>query len=206
MLDIAWSELLLIAIVALIVIGPKELPVLFRTLGRFAAKMRGMAREFGRAMEQAADESGVKDVARDLRSATDLRRTGLDALKDAATRFESWDPHRPRPPGGAAPGSTGTPPGPPPATDPPPAAAAGPAAGLGPQTQALAEAQEARRAERAERLAAAAGMPPPAAAPPVAAPSVAAPSVAAPATDPPAAAAATAAVAATAAPPTDPSA
>ena len=58
MLDLGWSELLVIGIVALIVVGPKDLPVLFRNLGRFMGKARGMAREFSRAMNDAADESG----------------------------------------------------------------------------------------------------------------------------------------------------
>jgi hypothetical protein len=43
---------------------------MFRTLGRFTAKARGMAREFQRAMEAAADETGVKDVAKDLKEAS----------------------------------------------------------------------------------------------------------------------------------------
>jgi sec-independent protein translocase protein TatB len=92
MFDFGMSELLVIGIVALIVIGPKDLPELFRSLGRFTAKMRGMAREFSRAMEQAADESGVKDVARDLKSATSAKSMGLEAVKDAASKFEKWDP------------------------------------------------------------------------------------------------------------------
>jgi sec-independent protein translocase protein TatB len=51
-------------------IGPKDLPGMFRELGRFTAKIRAMGREFSRAMEQAAKESGVKDVADDLKKAT----------------------------------------------------------------------------------------------------------------------------------------
>ncbi len=92
MFDIGWSELLLIGIVALIVIGPKDLPEMFRTLGRFTAKARGMAREFQRAMETAADESGVRDVAADLRKVTSPTSMGLDAVKGAVDKFEAWDP------------------------------------------------------------------------------------------------------------------
>ena len=43
MFDIGWTELLLIGIVALIVVGPKDLPVMFHTLGRFTAKARGIS-------------------------------------------------------------------------------------------------------------------------------------------------------------------
>ena len=58
MFDLGWTELLLIGIVALIVVGPKDLPLLFRKVGKFVGKARGMAREFSRAMDDAADEAG----------------------------------------------------------------------------------------------------------------------------------------------------
>ena len=83
MLDLGWTELLLIGIVALIVVGPKDLPVMFRTLGKFTARLRAMARDFTRAMEDAADEAGVKDVAKDLRKMSNPKAMGMDALKDA---------------------------------------------------------------------------------------------------------------------------
>jgi len=134
MFEIGWSELLVIGVVALIVIGPKDLPEMFRTLGRFTAKARSMAREFSRAMESAANESGLKDMAKDVKSAADgmnVRSSGLDTVKEAARKFESWDPLKHTRPG-TQPTST-------PAT--PPAAAKI----LGPETQALADAQAAKR-------------------------------------------------------------
>jgi sec-independent protein translocase protein TatB len=97
MFDIGWSEMMVVGVVALIVIGPKDLPEVFRTLGRFTAKARAMAREFQRAMESAADEAGVKDVADDLRKATSPSNLGLDAVKNAASKFEAWDPMKPGP-------------------------------------------------------------------------------------------------------------
>jgi sec-independent protein translocase protein TatB len=92
MFDIGWSELLLIGIVALIVVGPKDLPGMFRALGKFTAKARRMARDFQRAMEEAADDSGVREAAKDLQGLTNPRKMGLDKLKDAADKFDKWDP------------------------------------------------------------------------------------------------------------------
>jgi sec-independent protein translocase protein TatB len=135
MFDIGWSELLIIGVVALIVIGPKDLPDMFRTLGRFTAKAKGMARDFSRAMESAADDAGVKDVAKDLRNATSSKSMGLDAVKSAASKFESWDPMKATKSAAAKPD---------PAAPKPPTPDAAP---KGPATQALADAQTAKRAE-----------------------------------------------------------
>ena len=64
MLDLGWTELLVIGVVALIVVGPKDLPVLFRNVGRYVGKAKGMAREFSQAMNQAADESGMNEISK----------------------------------------------------------------------------------------------------------------------------------------------
>lgn len=151
MFDIGWTELVVIGVVALIVIGPKDLPELFRTLGRFTAKARGMAREFQRAMESAADEAGVRDVADDLRKATSARNLGLDAVKSAAGKFEAWDPMKPRPATPSAPAATAVTGAASvaaaPAADAAVAAPVAPAAPvMGPATAALAEEVAAKRA------------------------------------------------------------
>ena len=93
MFDLGWSELLVIGVVALIVVGPKDLPVLFRNVGKFIGKAKGMAREFSRAMNDAADESGMRDVASTFKSATNPVGAAMDGVKDAAKSMtDSIDP------------------------------------------------------------------------------------------------------------------
>lgn len=145
--DIGFAELLLIGIIALIVVGPEDLPQMFRQLGRFTAKIKAMGREFSRAMEQAAADTGVKDVAKDLKAATSPKAMGLDKVKEAADRFEKWDPIK----NAAKPSVPAKPlvPAPMPAT---PEVVAEPVAEtiLGPETKALMEKKAAKQAILAE--------------------------------------------------------
>jgi sec-independent protein translocase protein TatB len=91
-MDFSWSELLVIGVVALIVVGPKDLPVLFRRAGQFVGRMRGMAREFSTAMNQAAEESGVRDIEKTLKTATNPIGSAMDGVKDAAKSLTDIDP------------------------------------------------------------------------------------------------------------------
>ena len=88
MFDLGWTELLVIGIVALIVVGPKDLPGMFRTIGNFVGKAKGMAREFSRAMNDAADEAGVKDVSDSLKKASNPMSGAMDEVKKATSFTE----------------------------------------------------------------------------------------------------------------------
>ncbi len=92
MFDLGWTEMLVIGIVALIVIGPKDLPVMFRTLGQFVGKAKGMAREFSRAMNDAADTAGVNDISKGLKAATNPVSSAMDGVKNAAADLGKFDP------------------------------------------------------------------------------------------------------------------
>ena len=92
MFDLGFAEMLVIGIVALIVIGPKDLPVVFRKAGQFVGRMRGMAREFSSAMNQAADQSGMRDIQQTLKSATNPVGSAMDGVKDAASALTNLDP------------------------------------------------------------------------------------------------------------------
>ncbi|MGR3435455.1 MAG: Sec-independent protein translocase protein TatB [Shimia sp.] len=87
-----WMELLIVGVVALIVVGPKDLPVMFQALGKMTAKVKRMAREFSSAMNEAADASGASDIGKELKGLSNPRNFGMDALKDAADSFDKWEP------------------------------------------------------------------------------------------------------------------
>src|SRR3954467_6861187 len=78
MFDIGWSELVVIAVVALIAIGPKELPGVLRMVGQWMGKARRMASEFQGQFQEAMREAEMAE----------LKKT-FDEVKDAATGIGS---------------------------------------------------------------------------------------------------------------------
>ncbi|WP_299416528.1 Sec-independent protein translocase protein TatB [uncultured Sulfitobacter sp.] len=96
MFDLGMTEMLVVGVVALIVVGPKDLPVMFRRVGQFVGKAKGMAREFSSAMNDAADQSGVRDVTQglntSLKAATNPIGTAMDGVKEAVSSITDLDP------------------------------------------------------------------------------------------------------------------
>ena len=90
MFDISWTEFLLIGIVALVVIGPKELPGVMRTIGQYTRKIRGMATDFQNQFQEAMREAEMADLKKqvddmaqrhqELRSAQERARRPRDRM------------------------------------------------------------------------------------------------------------------------------
>ncbi len=87
MFDISWTEFLLIGVIALIVIGPKELPTVMRTLGQYTRKIRSMAADFQNQFHEALREADMADLKKQVDDmASDIKN--YDPLKDVRTDFE----------------------------------------------------------------------------------------------------------------------
>jgi len=72
MFDFAWSEMAVIAVVALVVIGPKDLPKVLRTAGQWANKARSMAREFQNSLEEMARETELDQLKKEVDQVTSI--------------------------------------------------------------------------------------------------------------------------------------
>lgn len=81
MFDISWGELLLIGMVALIVIGPKELPSVLRTVGQWMTKLRRMANEFQGQFQEAIREAEMADLKKEV-----------DEMTEKAKSYANFDP------------------------------------------------------------------------------------------------------------------
>src|SRR5277367_5566412 len=70
--DIGWPEFMVIGVVALVVIGPKDLPAALRVAGYWVRKARSLSREFHSSVEQMMREVELHEVQNELKKATDL--------------------------------------------------------------------------------------------------------------------------------------
>ena len=83
---LSMSEIMVIAVIALIVVGPKDLPKMLRTVGRFVTKLRGMAGEFQRHLDSAIREAGIEDMKKEVRNMTNFTVTS-DVGKQMSEEF-----------------------------------------------------------------------------------------------------------------------
>jgi sec-independent protein translocase protein TatB len=92
MFDIGWSELVVIAVVALIAIGPKELPGVLRMVGNYMGKIRRMASEFQGQFQEAMREAEMADLKKHVDEMTDTAKgfTDFDPLASVKKEVESF--------------------------------------------------------------------------------------------------------------------
>ena len=86
MFDIGWSELLVIAVVAIVVVGPRELPKLMRSFGYYAGKFRRAAAEFRRQFDDAMREAELHEVKKAIESVR-TETASLDVKAPMEKRF-----------------------------------------------------------------------------------------------------------------------
>jgi len=90
MFDIGWSELLVIAVVALIAIGPKELPGVLRMVGQWAGKARRMASEFQGQFNEAMREAEMADIKKSFEDVSAAAR-GLNPVNLIASAAKDME-------------------------------------------------------------------------------------------------------------------
>lgn len=83
MFDIGWTEILIIAVVAIIVVGPKDLPRMLRSLGRYAGQLKRTAGEFRSQFDEAVRDSELSELRDSLKDAGDLNP--VNQIRDSVT-------------------------------------------------------------------------------------------------------------------------
>ena len=93
-LDIGWPELMLIGVIALVVIGPKDLPAALRVAGYWVRKARTMSREFHSSVEQMIREAELDEMRQELKKATeiDLEKQFRETIDPTGSLAESLKP------------------------------------------------------------------------------------------------------------------
>ncbi len=94
---VGYSEMFLIAVVAIIVIGPKDLPRVLRAFGKSMAKMRGMAREFQGHLDGALKDAGLEDIKKEIQGLKNIgtidpaaKKPPVDDKKRAEDDFKKF--------------------------------------------------------------------------------------------------------------------
>jgi sec-independent protein translocase protein TatB len=93
MLDIGWQELFFIAVIALIVVGPKDLPKVMRTVSQFVRKARGLAREFQGGVADMVREAELDEIKRKVDgSSRSIEKTIKDTVDPTGSLTADFDP------------------------------------------------------------------------------------------------------------------
>src|SRR3546814_14440732 len=97
MFDVAPTELLLVVVVALVVIGPKDLPKAMRFVGKWMGKARGMARHFRSGLDTMMREAELEELEKQWREQNDAILSESTSIHDAAGAAPAPSPPAPQP-------------------------------------------------------------------------------------------------------------
>lgn len=89
MFDVGWSELVVIGVVALVVIGPKELPGVIRSVGRAVGKLRTMAGDFRTQFDDAMREADLHEVKKTFTEAADAATSAANSFTEPVTNLQN---------------------------------------------------------------------------------------------------------------------
>ena len=97
MFELSWGHIIVVAVVAIVVVGPKDLPRMLRALGQTLAKLRRMAGEFQRQFNEALREAELEDVKKSIESIRDLNpaRQIRDAIDQSIQDLDRQPPGQP---------------------------------------------------------------------------------------------------------------
>jgi sec-independent protein translocase protein TatB len=96
MLDIGWSELLVIGVVALLVVPPKDLPVLLRTVGKYVGQLRRMATDFRGQFDQALKDAELAEIRDSVnKQVAEIKKPLSEAERSVNDSFRALDAERP---------------------------------------------------------------------------------------------------------------
>lgn len=98
--SLGFQELILLGVLALVVVGPKDLPLLLRKLGRWTAKLRGMAQEFRTGFDELARQAELDELKREveaLRRTTSLQEIGREMSRPLPTLEDYAGVSKPQP-------------------------------------------------------------------------------------------------------------
>lgn len=89
MLDIGWSELLILGVVAILVVGPRELPSMLRNFGKTIGQLRKMAGEFQTQFNDALKDAELDEVRRSINDVTSAASKAANPIKAAGSELKS---------------------------------------------------------------------------------------------------------------------
>ena len=89
MFDIAGTELFLLIVLAIIFVGPKDLPRLMRSIGAFIRKARAVARDFQRSLEDIANEADLQDLQKGVQDIKGIKDDAAAKLKSTIDPFDT---------------------------------------------------------------------------------------------------------------------